>query len=173
MKRRHIATSLRVVPHFVTNTILKVRKLGLDAASSLSGTHTTATALPRSVIQDNLAIVECMHACMEEQGIHKITLMSVYAYLKSHLPLEVQHPGMQRVQKLMKSRFHLKFRAASPAMVRFLDPTYNEKRLWVSRLLAQFILEDALIISIDESNFRSDSFSKRKWTFAPKVGTIS
>jgi transposase len=33
MKRRHIATSLRVVPHFVTNTILKVRKLGLDVAS--------------------------------------------------------------------------------------------------------------------------------------------
>ena len=34
--------------------------------------------LPRSVIQDNLAIVECMQAFMEEQGIHKITLMSVY-----------------------------------------------------------------------------------------------
>ena len=136
MKRRHIATSLRVVPHFVTNTILKVRKLGLDGASSLSATETNGTALSRSVIQDNLAIVECMQACMEEQGIHKITLASVYAYLKSHLPLEVRHPGMQRVQKLMKSRFHLKFRAASPAMVRFLDPTYNEKRLWVSRLLA-------------------------------------
>ena len=58
-------------------------------------------------------------------------------------------------------------------MVRFLDPTYNEKRLWVSRLLAQFLLEGDLIISIDESNFRSDSFSKRKWTFAPKVGTVS
>jgi hypothetical protein len=28
MKRRHIATSLRVVPHFVSNTILKVRRLG-------------------------------------------------------------------------------------------------------------------------------------------------
>ena len=30
-----------------------------------------------------------------------------------------------------------------------------------------------MIISIDESNFRADSFSKRLWTFAPKVGTIS
>jgi len=41
--------------------------------------------------------MECMRACMEEQSIHKVTLSSVYTYLKSHLPLEVRHPGMQRI----------------------------------------------------------------------------
>ena len=58
-------------------------------------------------------------------------------------------------------------------MVRYLDPTYNEKRLWVSRLLAQFHKEDAVIISIDESNFRVDSFPKRKWVLEAKMDRVS
>ena len=57
-------------------------------------------------------------------------------------------------------------------MVRYLDPTYNDKRVWVSRLLAQFMFENAVIISVDESNFRSDILNKRSWRFAPKVSNI-
>lgn len=58
-------------------------------------------------------------------------------------------------------------------MVRYLDPTYNEKRLWVSRLLAQFHKEGAVIISIDESNFRVDSFPKRKWVLEARMDRVN
>lgn len=47
----------------------------------------------------------------------------------------------------------------------YRDPKYNEKRQWVSRLLAKFISEETLIISIDESNFRHDTLPSRQWQF--------
>ena len=68
---------------------------------------------------------------------------------------------------MLHNHFHLRHRILDPASARYYDPTYNEKRLWSARLLSQFLLEDAILISIDESNFRSSSHSKGKWTFVP------
>ena len=50
-------------------------------------------------------------------------------------------------------------------MIRYKDPTFDSKRLWVSRLLAQFISDNALIISIDESHLRHDSQKRYQWQF--------
>ena len=50
-------------------------------------------------------------------------------------------------------------------MVRYQDPTFDHKRLWVSRLLSQFLLEGALIISINKSQIRHDSGKYYKWQF--------
>jgi hypothetical protein len=66
---------------------------------------------------------------------------------------------------MMKEKFHLKFSAQEQANAKYRDPTYNEKRLWTARLASQFLIEDALIISIDESNFRHDTIPKKSWQF--------
>ena len=55
----------------------------------------------------------------------------------------------------------MRYGKTQAANVRYRDPTFNDKRLWVSRLLAQFLVEDAIIISVDESNFRSDVLPSR------------
>ena len=102
-----------------------------------------------------------------------MTAPVIYLYLQSRLPSDCGVPNLNTIQRILREHFHLSFKSASPAMVRYLDPTYNEKRLWVSRLLAQFLLEDVTIISIDESNLRSDCFKRRKWCFNPKLGTIN
>ena len=65
----------------------------------------------------------------------------------------------------MKETFQLKYKSLEKANVKYRDPLYNEKRLWVSRLLAQFLIEDAVIISIDESNFRHDALPLKQWQF--------
>ena len=57
----------------------------------------------------------------------------------------------------MKDKFNLKYKRVEKANVRYRDPEYNEKRLWISRLVAQFMKEDVILISIDESNFRHDA----------------
>jgi hypothetical protein len=36
-------------------------------------------------------------------------------------------------------------------------------------MLAQFLLDGALIISVDESNIRSDSVLRRKWSLKPHL----
>lgn len=74
-------------------------------------------------------------------------------------------PSGSTILRILKETFHLKFGKASNSNPKYRDPTYNEKRLWVSRLLAQFLLEDAVVISVDESNFRSDHYPAKQWSF--------
>lgn len=71
------------------------------------------------------------------------------------------------IRKLLRKHFHLRFKAMPAAMVRYHDPLYNEKRVWVARLLAQLYNEGAIIISLDESNFRQDILGNRRWRFQP------
>jgi hypothetical protein len=64
------------------------------------------------------------------------------------------------------------------ANTKYRDPDYNEKRLWVCRLLAQFMIEDAVIISLDESNFKHSALPRKQWQFdssklEPKVSLLS
>ena len=48
----------------------------------------------------------------------------------------------------------MRFRAVNAAKIKYNDTDFDEKRLWVSRLLAQFMMADVLILSIDESSFK-------------------
>lgn len=49
------------------------------------------------------------------------------------------------------------------ANYRYRDPYYDRKRLWVSRLVTQFVLDGATVVSIDETHFRHDSFKWKAW----------
>lgn len=64
----------------------------------------------------------------------------------------------------------MKFTKFPSALLRYNDPTYDPKRLWVSRLLTLFMMDDFYIISIDESNFKSDSINTMQWVPDDKVG---
>ena len=45
-------------------------------------------------------------------------------------------PCLNSIDTILKKHFHLKYKSVNPAMVKYIDPTYNERRLWVSRILA-------------------------------------
>jgi len=90
----------------------------------------------RVSILNNETILQCMRSCLEEESIHHVTVARLFAYLSSHLPMDVPTPGQTSIKAMLKRHFHLKYKAVSPAMVRYIDPTYNEKRLWTARLLA-------------------------------------
>ena len=47
----------------------------------------------------------------------------------------------------------------------YKNPAFDEKRLWVCRLLAQFVTDGALVISVDESHLRSDGAKQFRWQF--------
>jgi len=75
-------------------------------------------------------------------------------------------PFEQCLRKVLHLRFNMCYRRASNARFKFQDPTFNEKRLWVSRLLAQFYTQESdnvLLISIDECSFRSDKTIHSAW----------
>ena len=70
---------------------------------------------------------------------------------------EEQVPSTVTLRKIMKKKFNLKYKRVEKANAKYRDPSFNEKRLWISRLVAQFIKEEVILISIDESNFRHDA----------------
>ena len=43
---------------------------------------------------------------------------------------------------------------SNTAKISYNDVEFDEKRVWVSRLLAQFMFSGVIIISIDESSFK-------------------
>ena len=49
------------------------------------------------------------------------------------------------------------------ANIKYNDSDYDEKRVWISRLLAQFMKADVLIVSIDESSFKQEGIPNRYW----------
>jgi hypothetical protein len=83
-------------------------------------------------------------------------------YLLEQLP-DHPVPSLVTIRKLMKVKFNLRFKKLDKANTKYRDNSYNEKRLWVSRLVTRFLMEDAVIICVDESNFRHDALPNKQW----------
>jgi hypothetical protein len=111
---------------------------------------------------------EAILGYIEEHGPHSFTLTDLYVHLQHALPAFISAPPISTISYVLRNDFHMRFRATPPAMTRYLDPTYDEKRQWVSRLLAHFMHQGVTIVSVDESHVRVDSFLKRHWRFMPQ-----
>ena len=88
--------------------------------------------------------------------------------LQSHLLWKLgpdKVPSSLTIRKLMREKFKLHYKRLQKASTKYRDPQYNEKRMWVSRIMAQFFKEEVIIICIDESNFKFDSLPSRQWQF--------
>lgn len=99
---------------------------------------------------------------MQSIGLTRVTLANIVAKLSADGPANYI-PSATAVQTILREKFGLKYRAANAANTKYNDTTYDEKRLWVSRLLAQFLMADVIVISIDESSFKQEGIRHRYW----------
>ena len=97
---------------------------------------------------------------LEINGGVVVNVAHVQIYLKVVLE---SAPGVDTLRIILKEHFKLTFKKPNKANVRYNDPAFDGKRLYVSRLLSQFLFDDVLILSVDESNFRSDAQNGRRW----------
>ena len=72
-------------------------------------------------------------------------------------------PSKTTVTKIIHDRFGLSYRAFNSAKLRMYQAKFNEKRVWICRLLAQALSEDFLVVSIDESSFSTSQLARMKW----------
>ena len=98
---------------------------------------------------------------VQKNGLKELTRAKVVDGLKTSLLNVKLDPS--HVSQVLRQDLNLHFLRYDSAMVRYQDPTFDHKRLWVSRLLSQFLLDGALIISIDESHIRHDSRKQYQW----------
>ena len=83
-----------------------------------------------------ILVREALLEYLETHGVHHLTLANIFTHLQQALPPHIKPPCLSSLSVLLRNDFHLRFRAAAPALVRYVDPTYNHKREWASRLLA-------------------------------------
>jgi len=70
-------------------------------------------------------------------------------------------PSYATLRLIVREKFSLRYQRLNLACFKYADPSFDEKRLWVSRLLAQFFYENVFIVSIDESCFKTIDPPKR------------
>jgi DNA-binding transcriptional regulator LsrR (DeoR family) len=154
-----------VVPHGTTPiNMLTLDEQMLAAFNSVDSNGRTRKRSQKKVVKDNKsnnpALLKEMQLFFEENGFYHSTSQEVRNYLLTKLP-EQQVPSTVTLRKIMQDKFNLKYSRVEKANAKYRDPSYNEKRLWISRLVARFIAEDVIIISVDESNFRHDALPNK------------
>ncbi len=103
------------------------------------------------------ALTERILEYMQRFGTHNMTLTKIQDYISKSGPAIERPPSGVMISKLLHKKFNMRYGRLNPAVLRYRDPDFDEKRIWVCRLIAQFIYEGALVVSIDEANFRADS----------------
>jgi hypothetical protein len=106
--------------------------------------------------------VALVKSAIESIGLPHLTLAKVLAFLKSAGGLR-KCPGRSTVRTILHRDFQLRFRASNAANIKYNDISYDAKRVWVSRLLAQFAMAGVVVISIDESSFKQEGLPGRYW----------
>jgi len=74
-------------------------------------------------------------------------------------------PSRNEIADVLREEFRIRYHKLDGAVINYNDPLFDEKRLWACRLLSQFLLDGALVISVDESHIRSDKGKKYAWQF--------
>ena len=121
---------------------------------------------PKTLRHDEPNLLLALHSYLSTFGMHNLTLKSLHSYMKANIPQGMNKaPTLQTIHAALKKHFFLTYSKFKTASLKYRDPTFDQKRLWVCRLLSQFLLDDALIISIDETGFRSDTTQHKKWQF--------
>jgi hypothetical protein len=145
-----------------------IQKLEHDVNESDITTPSGRSKVGRKSKIDDPELHEVISSYVKKYGIYNTKLSHLRSHIAKALPAKPP-PCESTLSIILKKTFHLKYKKLNPANYRYRDPTYNEKRLWVSRLMAHFILDGWLIVSIDESSLKSDNNSNRQWEFCPKI----
>ena len=129
MHPRHIAAELGVTTKFINNALGAMRIKG----KQLLALDTEEAKRKRQAVKQKLAdrrreLSEAILAYLEEHGPQHITLSDLYVYLHQVLPPSVNPPGMTTIYYILRKDFNLRCRATPPALTRYLDPAYDEKR---------------------------------------------
>ncbi len=115
--------------------MLNKKARGLLADSLQSGDPIEREAVTVKSSRRTL-VRETLLEYLETHGVHHLTLADIFTHLQQALPPHTKPPCLSSLAAMLRNDFHLRFRAAAPALVRYVDPTYNHKREWASRLLA-------------------------------------
>ena len=105
--------------------------------------------------------IEQVIQTVKELGLQRLSVKKVAAALQQKEGHK--QPSNKVVRTIFKDRLGIKYRSFNSANLRYNDEKFDDKRLVVSRLLAQVMKNDCLLISIDEAHFNHIQYQRRSW----------
>ena len=72
-------------------------------------------------------------------------------------------PSLATIGIVVRERLGLSYRVRKTINFRFLSTAFDEKRIWVTRLLVMFIRMNMLLVCVDESSFQAHNYRSRHW----------
>lgn len=170
MKPREIAKKLKMSVEEISKVDQRLKK-NLAKSKQVSNNAEAGTV---NVIHKQ-QMTQFNDPALKDLVSQHLQLSGIYNLKKTDIQKFIQEakPGSAPLQlnvisHILKNDFGLRYKHFDGALIKYKDPQFDEKRLWVSRILAQFIGDDALIISIDESNFRNDNIRQWRWQFVER-----
>jgi hypothetical protein len=113
---------------------------------------------------NNHKLLQHIKEYLEQHPTKQTTLEKIRKAFADKYPNEAL-PCTSTIGVIIRNRFHLNYIKVPPANARYDDPTFNEKRLWVCKMLASMLLSNTVIISMDESSFKSRVAHSYQWRF--------
>lgn len=145
--------------------LLRVDVREVYAAKQRLLQQTKKSAVPRPDGRaggDRSPLLQQTQAAVEAIGLPYVNAAKILAHMRSEQQVE-KLPCATTVRQVLRRDFKLRYRLTNAASIKYNDTDYDEKRLWISRLLAQFMMADVVIVSIDESSFKQEGIPSRYW----------
>lgn len=137
LKPAVIAKKLRVTVEDVyrANKRLKVNFKKAKLAGERLGTNQLEYFYDQHIpTKERFEVKEAVADFVEANGVRDLTRAKIIEGVKFNLTKNRLNPN--DVSTILKDDLHLRYRRYDPAMIRYQDPTFDSKRLWVSRILA-------------------------------------
>ena len=105
-----------------------------------------------------------IHLIAEQVKEISLRQLSVNAIEQRLGRMELARPvRYQTIQTILKKELGLTYKSFNAQNIRYRDQAFDLKRLWICRLVTQFMMQDVIILSIDESNFNWRSYKSMSW----------
>ena len=75
-----------------------------------------------------------VHAYVEEEGIYNLKCGRIQEALGASM--QTKPPSLKAISHILRKDFHLRFHRVEGALVHYKNPDFDEKRLWICRLLS-------------------------------------
>jgi hypothetical protein len=91
-------------------------------------------------LANRLEVIDAVEKLVEAKGLNNLTRAKIAEGVRPALRkiegLADKRLHPDDVSKILKEDLNLRYLRYNSAMVRYQDPTFDEKRLWVSRIMA-------------------------------------
>lgn len=170
LKPAQIAKQQRVSVDYVYTVVHQFKKKAIKQLDDDNYENKKLSSSKKKLLGfDDPILHELTKNYIEETGIYKTKIRHLKEYIQNKLDDGIRAPSNSTLSKILREVFHQYYRKDTAANSKYRDTIYNSKRVWISRIIPQLLYDQVLVISMDESNIRTDALGGKQWQFNPNV----